>query len=261
MTTLSKDGVHSAERLTDDTYRIDERGIANCYLLLGDDSALLIDCGVGLGDIRAAAEEITPKPITVALTHRHCDHAGGRNFFERYWVNEGDRGPIYAALSSDLAGRTLLKGAPDAKALKLSPKPCRAKPEYFGDGKVFELGGRTVRTINVPGHTRGSVVFLDDKNKLMFTGDDVNPYLWMQLPGCTTLGVWLTGAKEILKLADGYAAFGGHGDGRIPKEGVEQIVDVVESLLKETPPIKGKTIDYPSPDAPIHVLVTKKKIR
>ena len=65
-------------KIADDTYMISDFGIANCYLLIGEERALLIDCGLGIGDIKGAVEKITDKPILVVATHGHVDHAGRR---------------------------------------------------------------------------------------------------------------------------------------------------------------------------------------
>lgn len=37
------DQFYTFERIHDDTYRIDENGAANCYLVIGSEKALLID--------------------------------------------------------------------------------------------------------------------------------------------------------------------------------------------------------------------------
>lgn len=44
-------------KIADDTYMISDFGIANCYLLIGEERALLIDCGLGIGDIKGAVEK------------------------------------------------------------------------------------------------------------------------------------------------------------------------------------------------------------
>lgn len=257
------DGFHLVEEIAPDTYRLDEGGIANCYLLVGEKRALLIDSGCGVGDLSKCTSALTSLPVTLALTHRHCDHAGGRSFFPKYYVHKNDRNVIYKVLSSDLASKTLLKGRDDiAKPVVLSKgKYPHSRCVYMDDDMVFDLGNRLVKIVNVPGHTKGSIVFLDEKNKLMFTGDDVNPYLWMQLPGCTSITRWLVGAKKVLALADSYTPYCGHNEGIISKEDIANLIGVMGKLLKEKPSFKGKTIDYPSPKAKIHVFIAKSHIK
>ena len=47
------------------------------YLLLGRERALLIDTGLGVGNLRREVESLTDLPVSVALTHVHWDHIGG----------------------------------------------------------------------------------------------------------------------------------------------------------------------------------------
>lgn len=42
------------------------------------------------------------------------------------------------------------------------------------EGFSFELGDRKVTVIEIPGHTYGSVAFLDETNKMLFSGDTVS---------------------------------------------------------------------------------------
>jgi hydroxyacylglutathione hydrolase len=256
-----KDGIHSYEEIAPKTYRIDEHGIANTYLLLGEKAALLIDSGLGVGNILASVQELTSLPITLALTHRHCDHAGGRDYFKEYYVHEGDKPLIYKILSSKFACKQLLK-MNKAEGVVLSKKPYHSKVRYMDDQATFDLGGRVVRILHVVGHTQGSVVFLDETTHLMFTGDDVNPYLWMQLPGCSTLSEWIPGAEKILALSETYIPFCGHDVGKLSHEGIAQTVALVKRLLLEKPAITGKQLDYPlDKNATPRVVVGKKGLK
>ena len=258
---LAKDGIHSYEEIAAKTYRIDEKGLVNTYLLIGEEKALLIDSGVGVGDLLSTVKELTSLPVTLALTHRHCDHAGGVNFFKSYYVHKDDKAIVYKILSSPFACRVLLK-ANKVEGLQLSKKPFHAKAIYMNDKQTFDLGARPVRIIHVPGHTAGSVVFLDPESGLMFTGDDVNPYLWLQLPGCTSLSAWLPGAKAILEFAKDYIPYCGHGEGKLYLDDIQKTVNLGEEILQKKPEFKGKALDYPF-DKTVYprILVARKGIR
>ena len=60
--------VYTTEKIGERTYRIDECGRDNCYLLLGEKSALLIDSSIGTGNLKAVVRSITSLPVTVAAT-------------------------------------------------------------------------------------------------------------------------------------------------------------------------------------------------
>lgn len=123
------------------------------FLILGDKRALLIDAGFGYGDLAAAVRKVTSLPVEVALTHGHFDHAGGIRFF--------DAGTIYLH-ESDFPCVENRQGAGILKRLR----PLK-------DGHVFDLGGRRVRAIWLPGHSSGSMVFLDEDEGTLFAGDSL----------------------------------------------------------------------------------------
>ena len=51
------------------------------YLILGEESALLWDTGMGIFDIRKCVEQLTDLPVTVLNSHDHFDHTGGNHLF------------------------------------------------------------------------------------------------------------------------------------------------------------------------------------
>lgn len=81
-----------------------------------------------------------------------------------------------------------------------------------------------IRLINVPGQTKGSIIYYDDKSKLMFTGDDVNPCLWLWLGGCTDVEKWLESARKIAEISKGYLLYGGHEAGLITSKSLLELV-------------------------------------
>ena len=238
------DDIYTTEQIAPDTYRIDEAGAVNCYLLTGEKKALLIDTGFGLGRLKEEVGTLTQLPVEAVLTHAHCDHAGGIGWFDHYYVHRNDTAPVYKLLSSHAAASLLLP-----KGTKLPRQPLRPKAIPIAGGFSFDLGSRTVLVKNVPGHTCGSIVLLDQKEKLMFTGDDINESLWMQLPGCTTLRQWLAGGRRLLSLAEEYEPWCGHGPGRQETGQMRATYEMVEELSQGKNALLPHTIYYPDKGA------------
>lgn len=235
-----------AEKIAENTYKIDESGVANCYLLIGDEKALLIDTGCGAGNLKEAVEKLTNKPLFVAVTHRHPDHAGGAWQFGTYYMHKDDKKVLYGIMSHPLVSKRMLKIMGAERERKLRRK--RYKIVVMEDGHRFELGNRSIIVKSVPGHTKGSVLFLDEKEKMMFTGDNTNFCLWMHLPGCTTLEEWLQSAKTILDYYDmGYKAYGGHSKGLQSKEETKRVYNCVKKVVEKNTIKENKLIDNQLP--------------
>ena len=77
-------------KLAENVYLLNEFDGTNCYLVVGSEKALLIDCGTGFCDIRGAAEKLTDLPIILAATHGHGDHIGGAGQFEEIYIHRAD---------------------------------------------------------------------------------------------------------------------------------------------------------------------------
>lgn len=248
------DRYHMAEQIAPHTWRIDEMGMANCYLLEGGDAALLIDSACGADDLRECVSRLTSKPVIAAATHRHPDHVGGAWRFGSYYASPADIKPLYSLMCLPVFSRAMIKkfGLPGNAASRAKRVPVL----LMEDGRVFELGGRSVSVMAVPGHTKGSAAFVDSGEKLMFTGDDINPDLWMHLPGCTSLEAWLPGADRMIALMeDGFAAWNGHGDGRQTPEQARRTRELVLELLQKRKDgsLTASRGSYPSDDADIVV--------
>lgn len=174
---------YTAQPIDSVTYLIEEKTKLNqglCYLLLGEEKALLIDTGLGYRDLPAAVKELTNLPVEVVNTHGHVDHIGGNYFYDHIWLHEHDReifkrhtDPAYTLvlLTEGMPGfmKPILKVVMK-NMLHVDP---RGTYHYFGDDMVFHLGGRDIEVIPTPGHTPGSVCLLDRKNRLLFTGDTI----------------------------------------------------------------------------------------
>lgn len=72
------------EKIDDATYAISEYGHwekMHSYLLLGEEYALLIDTGLGIGNIKTEIDSLTNLPVKVVTTHVHWDHIGCHSLF------------------------------------------------------------------------------------------------------------------------------------------------------------------------------------
>ena len=77
------------EKIDCDTYAISEYRHweeTHCYLLCGTTSAVLIDTGLGIANIKKVIDSLTALPITVITTHIHWDHIGGHRYFDNIAV-------------------------------------------------------------------------------------------------------------------------------------------------------------------------------
>lgn len=170
----------------------------NAYLIIGRDSALLVDTLCECENLYERVRELTSLPLTVLITHGHGDHAGvsTRAFREhgcRVYMSHDDL-PVL----NGLFGETY----PDSFF------------EPLTEGMEFDAGGFVLKTIAVPGHTPGSVVFLEEEKQLLFSGDTIGSgMIWMQIPGCTSLSVLQKGLHRLYETVKGLSAlqvFPGH---------------------------------------------------
>lgn len=236
-------------------YRIEEFGVS-CFLILGKERALLIDTCNGLGNLRAVIESITSLPVTVAVTHGHTDHIGGATWYEQVYVHKDDISFTAKITGSRFAGKRLVFANPLSKELGITKnvflkKKYKPKKLVLEDGHVFDLGDRIVRVVHTPGHTKGSIIFLDENSKTMFTGDNTSPALWMFLPGAVKLEAWLPGAHKILELTKTYpTCYTSHLPMVQPVEQIERLVQMVTDIVDAQPKNKffGKLKIYPSKD-------------
>lgn len=147
------------------------------YFIVGPEKCLLIDTAFGLGDMKALVDELSGgKPVIVANTHSHCDHAYGNCRFDKVYCHEYEE-PLVRAQDEhiwdylfDENGNNIWLDF-DRKDL-----PVWKEYEIIGvpDGYVFDLGdGYEVELIWLGGHAPGMSGFLDKRNRILMPGDDL----------------------------------------------------------------------------------------
>ena len=119
------------------------------FLLEGTEKAALIDSGANSPNALTLAKTLTDKPIILLNTHGDGDHISGTGAFSEIYMHESDY------------GRKVSSQFPDVVLIKVN------------DNDVIDLGDRPVTAIHIPGHTYGSLAFLDAKERVLYAGDSV----------------------------------------------------------------------------------------
>jgi glyoxylase-like metal-dependent hydrolase (beta-lactamase superfamily II) len=193
----------------------------NCYLVEEEDGLTLIDAALpySMKGIFKAAKAIG-KPITrIVLTHAHEDHVGALDRIKE----ESPDVPVYISVRDNriLNGDTSLDEHEDQTPIKGGvPKRLRTRANVLL--KEGDLVG-SLAAIETPGHTPGSMSFIDTRTKAIIAGDayqtrggiavagDIMP--WFPFPA---FGTWsketsLASAKKLVDYKPKLLAVG-HGE-------------------------------------------------
>lgn len=141
----------------------------NCYLIEEEDGLTLIDAALpysGKGILQAAKK--IGKPITrILLTHAHEDHVGALDVLKQELPDI----PVYISsrdarlMDGDL---TLDSEEPDTPIRGGVPKKLKTRADVLlQDGD--QIG--SLLAVATPGHTPGSMSFLDTRNHALIVGD------------------------------------------------------------------------------------------
>ncbi|WP_235489634.1 DUF3225 domain-containing protein, partial [Frankia sp. AvcI1] len=192
------------------TWLVAEPGHVNCFLVEGDERAVLVDTGLGLADVHAAARSLTDRPILAVNSHGHDDHRGGNWLFrdvaahplatpavtapvpaERltaYLTVAREQYAAYARLRADderffhlLTEETTPRPLPpsaDAWTVPAGPAPVA-----LADGERIDLGGRELTVLHTPGHSPDSLCLFDERDGQLFAGDTlITGDFWVHMP-------------------------------------------------------------------------------
>ena len=166
----------------------------NCFLVTGRDRAVLIDTGLGIGDMYQAVAALTDLDVVVVNTHYHWDHVGGNDGFANIAPQGKPRADMgrYAAYAREMLTRFGEFRTTDDEFFafltdETTPRPLPLDFDFatwtvaptiptrlLRDGDELDLGGRTLRVLHTPGHTPDSICLFDERNGLLFGGDTFN---------------------------------------------------------------------------------------
>ncbi|MBO5556333.1 MAG: MBL fold metallo-hydrolase [Oscillospiraceae bacterium] len=181
------------------------------YLIEGEERALLLDSGMGLGNMKAMVEFLTDKPVTLVNSHSHFDHVGDNwRFPETHlldlpdYVHALERGEVFQPDAENrVPEASWYEGEVWFDLKTWHTKPCKVVPIH--DGDCFDLGGRVLRVLSTPGHTKDSIMLADDGNKILFTGDTIYPApMYAYIEGPEMIPIY---AETVRRLAESYSEY------------------------------------------------------
>jgi glyoxylase-like metal-dependent hydrolase (beta-lactamase superfamily II) len=221
----------ATRELGPDTWLVAEPVHVNSFLVAGRERAVLIDSGLGIGDIRSIVNSLTPLDVLVANTHHHWDHVGGNGSFSEVAIHElgADRlragnemrfAEAYLAYTTERLERfgefrDLDRRYYDFLSEETTPRPfppgfdpaewripACVPTRLLRDGDVLDLGGRSLRVVHTPGHTHDSVCYLDEERGLLFGGDTFNTgAIYAQMPD-SDLEAFAASTARVAPMAD-----------------------------------------------------------
>lgn len=142
----------------------------NTYIvhLAGSSQCLIFDPGIDTDDLFGKLEQGNLIPVATLITHGHYDHIGGIPAIREKW-------PSCEILTSEIEAEKLVD--PDKNLSSLFQYPCvvAAANRFLKDGEEIELAGIRIKTMHIPGHAAGHLVYmLPDTDPLeILVGDTI----------------------------------------------------------------------------------------
>lgn len=187
----------------------------NCYLYDEGAELTLVDAALSFNAKQILLSiKVMEKPLTqIIITHAHLDHLGALDAVKREWPDA-----IVSISSRDarlLAGDTsLLPDEPDSPIKGGVPKNIETQPD-----RLLEEGDQvgSLKVINTPGHTPGSISLFDTRNRFLLAGDAFQ----------TRGGIAVSGTFKVLFPFPAFATW----NKRVALESAQKIRDLNPQLL------------------------------
>ena len=194
----------------------------NSYLIVGQKKAALIDLAVDTPELFAYAQQLAGRPVQLFLTHGHPDHIYHIDSVPEAWLHPADHDMLKMGIGSisDAHSDTVLHA--------------------LHDGQTIELGDRFLDVIALPGHTLGSVLFLDRKTGILLSGDTCARRLLYGVTPTVPLSDHCEYLEKLLRLSFN-TMYTAHDRCGLPKDYLRTILHCIRKEL----PKPQKTIDLP----------------
>lgn len=211
----------NAVALAQGVWNIAPGSMSAVFLVTGGERALLVDTGAGDTDIMASLRGVSDLPVTIVITHGHMDHLGGAGLFDNLYAHPEDM-------------LSIKKENPELTCDFFTVK----------EGYKFDLGGRILEVIELPGHTPGSIALLDRSGRMIFTGDTISDRPVFFVEGDSDIDKYINSLDKLLSMRDEIdMIFCCHGTSVQDITAVEKLKRAAEEFA--TGKLKPKLLDEP----------------
>ena len=208
-------------KLAEGLWCFEQQGVRS-FLLSGEARPLIIDACFG-GDLAALCRERGGEPVRLALTHGDRDHVGCMDQFDEVYMHPAE----YAHF-----------------AAKNGREPA-ARPLWEGDR--LQAGGYCLEVLHLPGHTPGSIAFLERNKRFLIAGDCVQAApVYMFGPG-RNMAAYRDSLERLWKRRGEFdVIYASHGPLTVPSSLVEELYTfAAEAAAGMLPP--PQTLPDPPP--------------
>lgn len=197
------------EQIDADTYAISEYKHweeTHCYLLVGSERSLLIDTGLGVGNIKEIVLSLVSEEPLAVTTHIHWDHIGGHKYFketavfelEKDWLSKQFPIPVESVKSSLLKQPCLFPQDFDINKYQIY----QGEPSHIlNNNQIIDLGNRFIQVIHTPGHSPGHICLYEKEREYLFSGDVVYSGVLDAFYPTTNPTQFMQSIKEISKIS------------------------------------------------------------
>ena len=158
---------YKVKKINEYTYLINDEDFCCSFVLVGKNKSLVIDAGFkNKNSLIEEIKKITKNELVIFISHGHKDHVGHLNEFDSFYIHKDD----YELLDESL----------------------KNKASFFKDLEVFDFETFKIKVLFNKGHTLGSVIFIDETSKHIFTGDQFGSGcgVWMQVATATNISTY-----------------------------------------------------------------------
>lgn len=206
---------------------------ANCFLITGGDSDILVDSCLGVSALRPVIRSLSNKPVILFTTHTHIDHVGSHPEFR-------DAEILVHPLEADTLRRPGIQGLRFAERSKEQIEALRragieltefmvdAVPyedydvEGYGraaveptrlieEGAIIDTGAHRFEVLHLPGHTTGGIGLWEARTGLLFSGDVIYDGVLIDTAPTSRVADYIT-TMQRLKTLPVRLVLGGHKD-------------------------------------------------